>query len=110
MYVNKIVLDGCRTYVLLGDGESQEGSVWEALNFASYYKLDNLCVIFDINRLGQTAPTSLDHQLETYRTRLESFGFNALVVDGHDVEELAKVSSDFCTQVLVRFPESNPSE
>ncbi|XP_003493512.1 transketolase-like protein 2 isoform X1 [Bombus impatiens] len=79
-----------RVYCLIGDGEAAEGSVWEALHFASYYKLDNLCAIFDINRLGQSEPTSLQHNMEVYRKRLEAFGFNALVVDGHDVEELAK--------------------
>lgn len=81
----------CSVYCLIGDGEAAEGSVWEALHFASYYKLDNLCAIFDINRLGQSEPTSLQHNMEVYRKRLEAFGFNALVVDGHDVEELAKV-------------------
>lgn len=79
-----------RTYVLVGDGESAEGSVWESLHFASHYKLDNLCVIFDVNRLGQSEPTSLQHQMDTYRKRLDAFGFNAIVVDGHDVEELCK--------------------
>lgn len=79
-----------RTYVLVGDGESAEGSVWEALHFASHYNLTNLCVIFDINRLGQSDPTSLQHDMETYRKRLDAFGFNPIVIDGHDVEELAK--------------------
>ncbi|XKL61004.1 hypothetical protein PGB90_008061 [Kerria lacca] len=79
-----------RTYCILGDGESAEGSVWEALNFASFYKLDNLCAIFDINRLGQSEPTILKHDIETYRKRIESFGFHVIVVDGHDVEELCK--------------------
>ncbi|GAB1869270.1 transketolase [Camponotus japonicus] len=79
-----------RVYCLIGDGETAEGSIWEALHFSSYYKLDNLCAIFDINRLGQSEPTSLQHNMEVYRKRLEAFGFNALVVDGHDVEELAK--------------------
>lgn len=78
-------------YCLIGDGESAEGSIWEALHFSSFYKLDNLCAIFDINRLGQSEATSLQHNMEVYRKRLEAFGFNALVVDGHDVEELAKV-------------------
>lgn len=82
----------CSVYCLIGDGEAAEGSIWEALHFSSYYKLDNLCAIFDINRLGQSEPTSLQHNMEVYRKRLEAFGFNALVVDGHDVEELAKVS------------------
>ncbi|XP_034944618.1 transketolase-like protein 2 isoform X1 [Chelonus insularis] len=79
-----------RVYCLIGDGESAEGSIWEALHFASYYKLDNLCAVFDINRLGQSEPTSLQHNMEVYRKRLEAFGFNALVVDGHNVEELVK--------------------
>ncbi|XP_011502241.1 PREDICTED: transketolase [Ceratosolen solmsi marchali] len=79
-----------RTYCLIGDGESMEGSIWEALHFSSNYNLDNLCVIIDVNRLGQSEPTSLQHNMEVYRKRLEAFGFNALVVDGHDVEELVK--------------------
>lgn len=52
--------------------------------------MDNLCVIFDVNRLGQSEPTCLQHKVEVYRKRAESFGFNAIVVDGHDVEELLK--------------------
>jgi transketolase len=79
-----------RVYCLIGDGESAEGSIWEALHFASVYKLDNLVAIFDVNRLGQSDPTALQHDVDTYRKRLEAFGFNALVVDGHDVEELCK--------------------
>uniref|UniRef100_A0A1B6CUX2 transketolase n=1 Tax=Clastoptera arizonana TaxID=38151 RepID=A0A1B6CUX2_9HEMI len=79
-----------RVYCLVGDGESAEGSIWEGLHFASHYNLDNLCVIFDINRLGQSEPTSLQHNMEVYRKRLDAFGFNPIVVDGHDVEELAK--------------------
>lgn len=79
-----------RTFCLVGDGESMEGNVWEALNFAGFYKLDNLVAIFDINRLGQSDPAPLQHDMETYRKRLESFGFNTIVVDGHDVEELCK--------------------
>jgi len=79
-----------RVYCLVGDGESAEGSIWEALNFASYYQLDNLVAIFDVNRLGQSEPTSLQHNMDVYRKRLEAFGFNALVIDGHDVEEVLK--------------------
>lgn len=77
-----------RTYCLLGDGESAEGSVWEAMNFASYYKLDNLCAIFDINRLGQSEPAALQHSLDVYAERAKAFGFEPIVVDGHDVKEL----------------------
>lgn len=81
-----------RTYCLIGDGESAEGSIWEALSFAGIKKLNNLVAIFDINRLGQSEPTAFQHDMDVYRTRLQSFGFNALVVDGHDVEALCKVS------------------
>lgn len=79
-----------RTYTIVGDGESAEGSIWESLHFAGHYKLDNLVVIFDVNRLGQSEATSLQHKTEVYRKRAESFGFNAITVDGHDVEELVK--------------------
>lgn len=79
-----------RVYCLIGDGESAEGSIWEAINFASHYDLDNLCLIVDVNRLGQSEPTNLGHDLDTYKRRLEAFGFHTLVVDGHDVEELVK--------------------
>jgi len=79
-----------RTFCLLGDGESMEGNVWEALNFAGHYKLDNLCAIIDVNRLGQSDPAPLGHDMEQYRKRISSFGFNTIVVDGHDIEELSK--------------------
>ncbi|MFN3420953.1 MAG: transketolase [Armatimonadota bacterium] len=77
-----------RVYALLGDGEVAEGGVWEAIAFASYYKLDNLTAIVDVNRLGQSAPTMLQHDLETYARRFEAFGWHAIIVDGHDVEQL----------------------
>jgi len=83
-----------RTYCLMGDGESMEGNIWEALNFAGYYQLDNLCAIIDINRLGQSQAAPLEHDTETYKKRLQSFGFNAIVVDGHDVEELCKAFTE----------------
>ncbi|XP_048346589.1 transketolase-like protein 2 [Sphaerodactylus townsendi] len=79
-----------RVYCLLGDGESSEGSVWEALAFGSHYQLDNLVAIFDINRLGQSEAAPLRHDTEAYRKRFEAFGWNTYVVDGHDVEELCR--------------------
>ncbi|XP_018322654.1 transketolase-like protein 2 isoform X1 [Agrilus planipennis] len=79
-----------RVYCLIGDGESAEGSIWEAINFSSYYKLDNLCLIIDVNRLGQSEPAPLAHQLDVYQKRLEAFGWNAIIVDGHSIEELVK--------------------
>ena len=77
-----------RIYVLLGDGESAEGSVWEAAEIASAWKLGNLCATIDVNRLGQSQPTLLEHDLETYRRRWEAFGWQALVVNGHIIHEL----------------------
>jgi len=96
-----------KTYCLIGDGESAEGSVWEAISFAGVKKLDNLCLVIDVNRLGQSEPTAFQHDMDVYRTRLQSFGFNALVVDGHDVESLCKAfhevqSSDKPTAILAK--------
>ena len=77
-----------RTYVLMGDGESVEGSNWEAAELARHFQLDNLCAIIDINRLGQSDPTLLQHDIEAYRARWSGFGWNALPTDGHDIAAL----------------------
>ncbi|XP_032827614.1 transketolase-like [Petromyzon marinus] len=79
-----------RVYCLLGDGESSEGSVWEAMAFGSHYNLDNLVAIFDVNRLGQSEAAPLQHNFDIYKSRCEGFGWNTLVVDGHSVEELCQ--------------------
>ncbi|HEV8253181.1 MAG TPA: transketolase [Vicinamibacteria bacterium] len=83
-------LDGseARVYTLMGDGEAAEGSVWEAAEFASFYKLDNLCAIVDVNRLGQSGPTMYQHEVSVYEARLRAFGWNVAVVDGHDVRAI----------------------
>jgi transketolase len=77
-----------RTYVLLGDGEIAEGSVWEAAASAAYYKLDNLCAVIDVNALGQSQPTELGHDLHRIAARWHAFGWNAIVADGHDLQDL----------------------
>jgi transketolase len=82
-----------RTYCLIGDAESSEGSIWEAMAFASHYELDNLVAIIDVNRLGQSDPTPLKHQMDVYEARVKAFGWNAIVVDGHDIEALCKAFS-----------------
>ena len=74
-----------RVWVLCGDSEIAEGSIWEALDKASYYKLSNLIAIVDINRLGQRGPTEHEWDTETYRRRVTAFGARAFVIDGHDV-------------------------
>jgi transketolase len=80
-----------RTYVLLGDGECAEGSVWEAASLAGYYKLNNLIAIVDVNRLGQSQETAFGHNLDVYKKRFESFGWRTEEIDGHDVEEILEV-------------------
>jgi len=77
-----------RIYVLLGDGECAEGSVWEAANSAAYYSLNNLCVLIDVNRLGQSEPTMHQHALEPYRDKFRAFGWDALMIDGHSVPDI----------------------
>jgi transketolase len=77
-----------RTYALLGDGESAEGSVFEAATVASFHRLDNLCAIIDVNGLGQSRPTMLDHDLRALSARWTASGWNAIEVDGHDVAAL----------------------
>lgn len=78
-------------FVLLGDSEMAEGQIWEALEIASYYKLNNLVGILDVNRLGQRGKTMLEWDLGTYEKRIASFGWNTVVVDdGHDIEKISK--------------------
>ncbi len=74
-----------RTYVLLGDGESAEGSVWEAADVASNLKLDNLCGITDVNGLGQSQPTQWGHRVDELTARWRAFGWHAIAIDGHDL-------------------------
>lgn len=74
-----------RTYVLVGDGESAEGSVWEAAQVGEQLALDNLCAITDVNAFGQSRSTQWGHDLDAYAKRWEAFGWHAITVDGHDL-------------------------
>lgn len=80
-------LDGLpyRVWVLCGDSEMAEGSMWEALDKLSYYKLDNLVALIDVNRLGQRGPTDLGWNVAAYERRCQAFGARTLVIDGHDL-------------------------
>ena len=97
-----------RTYALLGDGESAEGSVWEAADMGAFHKLDNLCGIVDVNRLGQSRPTMWQHDLEALAARWRAFGWHAIVVDGHDISALldafaeARATGGRPTMILAR--------
>jgi transketolase len=77
-----------RTYVLLGDSEMTEGSVWEAMELASWYKLNNLIGIVDVNRLGQRGETMYGHDLSVYKNRIAAFGWETIVIDGHHLPQV----------------------
>ena len=77
-------------YVVLGDGEMAEGNVWEAINLAPHLELNNLIAIVDVNRLGQSDPTLYEWNLDSYRRRIESFGWHALSIDGHSIDEITE--------------------
>ncbi len=73
-----------RVYTIIGDGESEEGQVWEAAMFASHYKLDNLCVILDLNGLQIDGPITEVMNPTPHDKKFEAFGFHVITIDGHD--------------------------
>src|SRR6266496_1810625 len=77
-----------RTWVLVGDSEMAEGSQWEGFEHAAYYELDNIVALLDINRLGQRGETMHGWDLDSYANRARAFGWHAIEIDGHDVEEI----------------------
>nr|WSY50370.1 transketolase [Streptomyces sp. NBC_00886] len=79
---------GYRVWVLCGDSELAEGSVWEAAEHAAYEHLDNLTLVVDVNRLGQRGPTRHGHDLDAYARRFQAFGWHTVEVDGHDVDAI----------------------
>ena len=97
-----------RVYVLLGDGEIAEGSVWEAAALASHYSLNNLIGIVDVNALGQSQRTMYAFDIETYCRRFEAFGWNTIGIDGHDFDDIlpalaqAKASTDKPTMIVAK--------
>ena len=79
---------GCKIYCILGDGEIEEGQVWEAATLASKYKLDNLCVILDNNNLQIDGKVEDVGGLNNITERFLSFGFNVINIDGHNIEQI----------------------
>jgi transketolase len=77
-----------RTYVVLGDGESAEGSVWEAADVAANHKLDNLCAFTDVNGFGQSRATQWNHDLAAFTARWGAFGWHTIAIDGHDLKAI----------------------
>ncbi|MFI2203239.1 transketolase [Streptomyces sp. NPDC020192] len=80
--------NGYRVWVLCGDSELAEGSVWEAAEHAGYEQLDNLITIVDVNRLGQRGPTRHGHDLDAYARRFQAFGWHTVETDGHDIDRI----------------------
>jgi transketolase len=99
-----------RIWVLCGDSELAEGSIWEALDKASYYQLSNMIVMMDINRLGQSGPTDLGWDIEAYAARAAAFGARVIAIDGHDLTDIdaafsaaeAAASGDQPTVILAK--------
>jgi transketolase len=85
----RLIGSPARVWVMLGDSEMAEGSVWEALALASHYELSNLVAILDMNRLGQTGPTMYGRDADLYARRVSAFGLHPVVVDGHEPEAIA---------------------
>jgi transketolase len=83
-----------RTWVLCGDSEMAEGSMWEAFEHAAFYELDNLTAIIDVNRLGQRGETMHGWDLDSYVERALAFGWHAIAVDGHDVEAIDRAYAE----------------
>jgi len=77
-----------KTYVLMGDSEVAEGSVYEAMELASHYKLNNLIAIVDVNRLGQRGETMLGHDMKAYKKRFSGFGWETILIDGHNIKQI----------------------
>ena len=77
-----------KTYVLLGDSEMAEGSVWEAMQIADHYKLDNLVGILDVNRLGQRGETMYGYDLKNYADKISAFGWKVIIIDGHSLKQI----------------------
>ena len=97
-----------RVYVLMGDGETAEGSVWEAVALAAHCNLNNLIGIVDVNGMGQSEPTMYGFDIDSYCRRFEAFGWQAIGIDGHNFDEIlstldkAKASEDRPTMIVAK--------
>ena len=88
-----------RTYAIVGDGESEEGQVWEACMFAAHYKLDNLCVVIDWNGLQIDGPIAEVMNPTPYDKKLDAFGFHVISIDGNDLDEIEAAFKEARTEV-----------
>ncbi len=86
-----------KVWVLMGDSETAEGSVWEAFHTAAHYNLNNLIGIIDVNRLGQRGQTELGWDIHAYVERARSFGWHAIAIDGHDLNAIDRAFEEAVT-------------
>lgn len=93
-----------RVWVLSGDSEMAEGSVWEAFEHASFYKLGNLICILDVNRLGQRGPTMLQWNTAAYVARAKAFGWRTIEIDGHDLSQIDQAYADAASAAAADVP------
>ncbi len=106
--LQKLEHSPARVFVLCGDSEMAEGSVWEAFEHAAYFGLNNLIVLIDVNGLGQRGPTMVGQQTGPYAERARAFGWQALEIDGHDLAQIdaafraAAASTDRPTVIVAR--------
>ena len=85
-------INNSRYFALIGDSETAEGQFWEAIQLGSFYKLNNLIGIIDVNRLGQRGETMIGWDIKTYEKRISSFGWKTFIIkDGHDINEIYEV-------------------
>jgi len=105
---SKLNKDGYRVYCLVGDGEIQEGQIWEAAMTANKYKLDNLCLIVDNNNLQIDGTIEEVKGLDNIEGKFKNFGFHTIVVDGHNIEQLidafvtAKTTKGMPTAIIAK--------
>ncbi|MCC4314477.1 MULTISPECIES: transketolase [Streptomyces] len=88
-----------RVWVLCGDSEMAEGSMWEAFEHAGYERLDNLVAIIDVNRLGQRGPTRHEWDLDAYARRIRAFDWHTIEIDGHDIEAIDRAYAEALSTV-----------
>ncbi len=121
---SKMDSKGYRVYCLLGDGEIEEGQIWEAAMTSAKYKLDNLCAIVDCNKLQLTGDTNeiMDINADSIEQKFRSFGFNTIMIDGNNIESImnafskAEQTKEMPTAIIAKttkgkgisFMENNP--
>ncbi len=95
----KMLKQDVNVYCLMGDGEIQEGSVWEAAMTAAHHKISNVCAIVDYNKVQENGPLEKIKAVEPLKAKWESFGWHVIDVDGHDLEQLMKALDDFDAEI-----------